>query len=249
MRIPRVFVDEALSCGSVFALPDPAARHVHRALRLAIGAPLVLFNGLGGAYEAHIEAIDARIVRVRVGALCRDDREPTLELGLAQAISKGAKMDYTIQKAVELGVSWIQPLFAERSVVRLDRERAPARLARWREVARSACEQCGRNRVPMIRPVVELPRWMSEGQDDSNAGVTRLVLDPAAATSVSRIAEVQSSVWMLVGPEGGLTPGEISGAEQAGFQPVRLGPRILRTETAAVAAVTIAQWLWGDLND
>ena len=248
MRVPRIFVDAELRCGSLLELPQAPARYVHRVLRLSAGAPLSLFNGLGGEYEGQLDRAAKSRLWVRVGAHRTEDHEPERELGLAQAVSRGAKMDYAIQKAVELGVSWIQPLVAERSVVRLDHQRAPSRLEHWRGVARSACEQCGRNRVPSIRPVREVAEWVAEPPGaHCDSAATRLVLDPGAATSIGRAPAVGRQIRMLVGPEGGLTVDELAAAERAGFQPVHLGPRILRTETAAVAAITIIQLLWGDL--
>ena len=206
------------------------------------GDAVVVFDGAG--FEAHgtITGMGRRGLEVELKPAEPVSRESALAICLAQGISTGDRMDYTVQKAVELGATCIQPLATERSVVRLDAERADRRLDHWRAVAASACEQCGRNLLPEIAPVMPLREWLAGVQ--SHAG-TRLTLDP---TGDDRLASLpaRSGVTLLAGPEGGLSSAELDAARQAGFVGVRLGPRILRTETAAVAAMAAMQALWGD---
>jgi 16S rRNA (uracil1498-N3)-methyltransferase len=181
-------------------------------------------------------------VTLRVGEPSLVDREAPLPVTLAQGISSGERMDYTVQKAVELGVDAIQPLAVERSVVRLNAERAAKRLAHWQAVSIAACEQCGRNRVPEVRPVATYTAWLAAAP----AEVTRLTLSPAASSTLHDLERPRGQIVLLVGPEGGLSPREHEDAAAAGFTAVRLGPRVLRTETAAVAALAAMQALWGD---
>lgn len=238
----RVHVAMPLAVGDVFQLPGDAAHHVAQVLRMRAGEPLILFNGEGGEYAAVIEAVQRRAVRVRVDAFDPVDRESRLSLTLAQCVSKGDRMDYTIQKAVELGVAAIVPLLSARSVVKLDGERWEKKLDHWRGVIVSACEQSGRTRVPMLAPVQKLESWLPS----SGEGL-RLVLAPNAGVSLKTLPPA-AAITLLVGPEGGLSDDEIALASRAGYTGVRLGPRVLRTETAGVAALAAAQALWGDLG-
>ncbi|MBI1965412.1 MAG: 16S rRNA (uracil(1498)-N(3))-methyltransferase [Betaproteobacteria bacterium] len=241
----RIFVHGHLGAGGKCALPPAQARHVARALRLRPGDAVTLFNGDGNEYGAEIERIgkDAATLNVTGGRAV--DREAPFAVTLAQAVSSGERMDYTVQKAVELGVAGIQPLVSARNVVRLREERAVKRLAHWQAVVIAACEQCGRNRVPPVEPPLEFHAWLAltaKAQD----GAAKLLLSPRAADSLHRLARPAAGVILLAGPEGGLAPEEERAAEQTGFHPVRLGPRVLRTETAAVAALAALQALWGD---
>lgn len=220
------------------------AHHVLHVLRLQSGDALTLFDGHGAQYEARIRAIDKSGLLLTVGERHEVNRESPLTVVLAQGISSGERMDYTVQKCVELGVAAIQPLQTQRSVVRLTSERADKRVAHWQTVAVAACEQCGRNRLPAIHPVQALTNWLAV--PDHSEGGERFLLSPRASTRLREHARPAGTVTLLVGPEGGWDDAEIAAAERAGFAPLALGPRVLRTETAAVAALAAMQALWGD---
>ncbi|PKO30387.1 MAG: 16S rRNA (uracil(1498)-N(3))-methyltransferase [Betaproteobacteria bacterium HGW-Betaproteobacteria-7] len=243
MNLPRFYCREALSPGAHVELPEPVARHAVRVLRLPPGAPMVLFDGRGGEYLAHIE----RIERDRVFAELADwrdiERESPLAITLVQALQAGEKMDFTIQKAVELGVRDIVPVESRRSVMRLTGDRAGKRVAHWQGVAAAACEQCGRNQVPLVAPLEKLENWLARPAD----GVLRLMLAPDGAQSLADLPPAQN-IQLLIGAEGGLDPQEVIAAAQVGFQAVRLGPRVLRTETAGLAALALIQGIWGDFR-
>jgi len=239
---PRLFCDLPLSIGAEIVLPEFAARHAVTVLRLQAGDVLRLFNGAGGEYDASLIAVNKRETRVRLTGFHAGGRESPLEITLALGISAGERMDYSLQKATELGVSAIAPLATERSVVKLAGERADKRLQHWQHVVIAACEQCGRNRVPAVAPVQKLFSYLAEV--DRNKRL--LLLSPDAATPLKRIAPA-TDVVLLVGAEGGLAPAEFEAAAASGFEAVSLGPRILRTETAPVAALAVLQALWGDL--
>ena len=243
MRIPRIHHPAALSSGARIELSDTAANHVARVLRLPVGAPLILFNGSGGEFAATLAAIDKRRVLVDVGSFQDQEREPPLQIWLAQGVSRGERMDYTIQKAVELGVSRIIPLFTEYCGVQLQGERLEKRIKHWQGVVISACEQCGRNRIPPVDTPVTLTQWLAM----PGKGL-RLVLAPDAEHSLAQLPEPGGPVTLLIGPEGGLADQEIALAKQAGYAGLRLGPRILRTETAAVAALAAMLGTWGDFR-
>ena len=243
MNLPRFYCREALSPGACIDLPEPVARHAVRVLRLPPGAAMVLFDGRGGEYAAHIERIEKNRVVVMLGAWQDVERESTLTVTLVQAVQAGEKMDFTIQKAVELGVADIVPVDSRRSVTRLAGERAAKRGAHWQGVAAAACEQCGRNQVPQVAPLQKLEHWLAQ---PARPGL-RLMLAPEAEHSLADLPPA-SAVQLLIGAEGGLDPQEMRAAEQAGFQAVRLGPRVLRTETAGLAALAALQALWGDFR-
>ena len=246
MPTPRFFCPEPLSPEASIDLPEDAARHACRVLRLRVGDELTLFDGRAGEYAACIAAIDRQRVRVDVGAWRDVECEAPLALTLVQALQSGEKMDLTVQKAVELGVSRIVPVTSRRSVVRLEGERAARRVEHWRGVVLSACEQCGRNRVPEVCALQGLENWLGQaaGQD-----VLRLMLAPGAEQSLDRIVPAHNGkIELLIGAEGGLAPEELAMAVAAGFKPLRLGPRILRTETAGLAALAAIQCLWGDFR-
>lgn len=241
MAEPRIHLPGPLATGATLSLPEPAFRHVVQVLRMRTGEALILFDGGGGEYEARLEAVGKREAQVRVGAFRDVNRESPLRVTLAQAVSKGERMDYTIQKAVELGVSEIVPLLSERSVVKLDAERWDKKLEHWRGIAASACEQSGRTQVPLVRPVAELPRWLHE----PSAGL-RLVLAPGAGGALPDQLPPAAPVVLLVGPEGGFSEAELDLARRQGCRPLQLGPRTLRTETAGLAALAVLQARWGD---
>ncbi|MBS1140239.1 MAG: rRNA m(3)U498 methyltransferase [Proteobacteria bacterium] len=244
MNSPRFYCREALSPGAHVELPEPVARHAVRVLRLPPGAPMVLFDGRGGEYPAHIERIERDRVFAVLGAWCETERESPLAITLVQALQAGDKMDFTIQKAVELGVRDIVPVESRRSVIRLAGDRAAKRVAHWQGVAASACEQCGRNQVPLVAPLEKIENWLARPAN----GVLRLMLAPDAEESLASIRPV-GEVQLLIGAEGGLDPQEVMAAKQAGFQAVRMGPRVLRTETAGLAALAAMQALWGDFRE
>lgn len=237
----RFFVDLPLSPGAKIELPPVPAHHAARVLRLVKGAEVVLFNGRGGEFPAVLEWVD----RDGVTARCREwrdaERESPLDIRLAQGISSGERMDYTLQKAVELGVTAIQPLAMRRSVVKLTPERASRRVEHWQGIVMAACEQCGRNHLPPVAMPLDVPQWLAGGP----AGL-KLYLSPGADTTLKDLSPPAGPVWLVAGPEGGFDPEEAALITDFDFTPVRLGPRILRTETAALAAVAAMQALWGD---
>ena len=244
MNLPRFYCREALSPGAHVELPEPVARHAVRVLRLPPGAPMVLFDGRGGEYPAHIERIERDRVVAELAAWNEVERESPLAVTLIQALQAGDKMDFTIQKAVELGVRDIVPVESRRSVLRLAGERAAKRVAHWQGVVASACEQCGRNQVPLVAPLEKLENWLARPAK----GVVRLMLAPDAEQTLAALPPARE-VQLLIGAEGGLDPQEVLAAQQCGFQAVRLGPRVLRTETAGLAALAAMQALWGDFRE
>lgn len=241
MSSPRFYISVPLAADTRLDLPEAAAHHAARVLRLRAGDAVVLFDGRGGEYAASIAAIGKHDVTVAIGEHHAIERESPIAVTLAQAISSGERMDLTVQKAVELGVARIVPVESERCVVRLKGERAEKRAAHWRQIAIGACEQCGRNRVPEIGPVVTLHAWLA-----ATSNAQRWLLAPEATKPLREMPRPERPVEILVGPEGGLTDAEIAAATRAGFEPVRLGPRVLRTETAAPALLAAMQALWGD---
>lgn len=243
MALPRFHCPLPLTPGATLALPEPAARHAVRVLRLGTGDAITLFNGEGGEHEARIEGAGRGQVLARVIARHDVERESPLPVVLAQALCAAEKMDLIVQKAVELGVAGIQPLASARSVARLSAMRAARKLGHWRGVAVAACEQCGRNRVPPVSEVAELRRWAGSRP---LAGGTGLLLSPEADCSLSQFGPPAGPVTVLIGPEGGFTPDEEAAALAAGFRRVRLGRRVLRTETAGLAALAALAALCGD---
>lgn len=247
MTAPRFYSPVPLSADSSIDLSENAARHACRVLRLRAGDDLTLFDGAGGEYTARIAAVARERVSVEVLQWRDVECEAPIQLTLVQALQAGEKMDMTMQKAVELGVARIVPVASRRSVVRLDGERALRRLEHWRGVVASACEQCGRNRVPEVAALGGLDRWLGQ---PAASGVLRLMLVPGAAQTLNDLAipAPGGEVELLIGAEGGLAPEEVALAAAAGYQGVRLGPRILRTETAGLAALAAIQCLWGDFG-
>ena len=215
-----------------------------RVLRLKPGAHLILFNGAGGEFHAILEYMDKHTATARVEKYVAREAESFLKITLAQSIAKGERMDYSLQKATELGIDSILPLITQRSVVRLSNDQLAKRLLHWQRVVISACEQCGRNRIPGILTPLNYLDWLQIRPQDEMA----LVLNPDATKSLSQLSPPTGSITLLIGPEGGLTADEISAAKVAGFIDICMGPRILRTETAGVAALAALQTLWGDLN-
>ena len=243
MRIPRIYTDTPLQAGAEAQLDDKAAHHIGRVLRMQPGQVLSLFNGDGQDYPALIASASKKNVTVQVEQPTANSSESALEIVLGQTLSKGDRMDYAVQKATEMGVTRIVPLSTERCDVRLKGDREDKRLSHWRSVAISAAEQCGRARVPDILPVMNITEWL----EYSRRCEVRLVLHHRTEQSLDSLAK-PNSVALMIGPEGGLSADEIAQAEKSGFLPVALGPRVLRTETAPVAAIALCQWLWGDFD-
>lgn len=242
MRIPRVFTPQPLGSDSAVQLEPQPSRHLARVLRLRVGDPLTLFDGRGGEYTAEITDIGRRSVAVKTGRHRAGDGAGGLAIHLGVAVSRAERMDWVVQKATELGVTSISPLFTEYAGVRLSDERADKRLRHWRQIAVSACEQCGRCLLPEVHRAIALDDWL--------AGTTaerRLVLHPRGGAAVD-LSATPASVALLAGPEGGFSDAEVSAAQRAGFTSLRLGPRILRTETAPVAGIAILQAWWGDMR-
>ncbi|MGA9422384.1 MAG: 16S rRNA (uracil(1498)-N(3))-methyltransferase [Rhodanobacteraceae bacterium] len=243
MRIPRVHVAEPLAPGIALLLSGQTAEHLTRVLRLGSGNALVLFNGDGGAYSGAIADVSRRGVRVTVGdALPDRPVESPLHLTLAQSIARGEKMDWIVQKATELGVAAIVPIVTERTEIRLDARRTERRLAHWQAVIVSACEQSGRMRVPSLAPPQRLTDWIAGL--DGTAGL-RLALDPEAELSTRELERFERAS-LVVGPEGGLSDVDLTALRSSGFRGLRLGPRILRVETAGVSALAALQAVHGD---
>jgi 16S rRNA (uracil1498-N3)-methyltransferase len=242
MPTPRIHCELKLGPGAQFALSPEAAQHVAKALRMKAGDALVVFDGRGGEYEATIQRIEKDRVDVKTGAWREADLEAPLAVGLVQGVPEADKMDWIIQKATELGVAWIQPVTCERSVVRLSGERAARRESHWQRVAIAAAEQCGRSRVPDVRPTLAFVTWVA--QDERHA---RWLLDPHGPPMAGRAAP-QGPFELVVGPEGGLSERERDLALSRGGESVGLGPRVMRTETVSVAALAAIHALWGDFR-
>jgi 16S rRNA (uracil1498-N3)-methyltransferase len=224
-------------------LPDNVAQHAAGALRMKDGDPLVLFNGDGREHRG-VLVRQGKHAEAHLIGLASVDRESPLDITLVQGISTGERMDYTLQKSVELGIRAIQPVMMLRTVVRLDPDKRHKRRQHWLGVAASACEQCGRNRLPEVLEIEDFTDWLARTRHDA---MPRFILDPEAGARLSSMAPPEGPVSLIAGPEGGLDPRERDAALAAGCVPISLGPRILRTETAAVAALAAMQGLWGDL--
>ncbi|MDY0064992.1 MAG: 16S rRNA (uracil(1498)-N(3))-methyltransferase [Steroidobacteraceae bacterium] len=244
MRLNRIFCDGPLAGGAEVTLPAAGAYHVTRVLRMRESAPLIVFDGVQGDFRAEISRIDGGQVVVRLLEQLPGTAESPLRITLAQGVSRGERMDWTLQKATELGVAAVTPVLTARSVVRLDEKQALRKQAHWRGVVISACEQCGRSRIPSIAEPISLKTYLANTRREG----LRIVLSPTAPGSLAGFASLPSRVELLIGPEGGLDDDELMAAQQSGFTPVRLGPRVLRTETAAVVALSVLQALWGDLQ-
>ena len=241
MRIPRFFCPDLVSSQQQLDLPDSVHRHAVQVLRLRPGGQIRLFNGQGLEHEATLTLVDKRQSRVDIGQRIAEQSESPLKITLLQGISRGERMDFAIQKAVELGVTRIMPVMTERCNIQLKQDRAQKRLDHWQGVLISACEQSGRAFLPELTPVTNLQSALTSVQDE-----LKLVLDPQASTGFHDLPRSQT-LTLLIGPEGGLSDDEIQQARQQGFTAVKFGPRILRTETAATAALAVVQTLWGDL--
>ncbi|HEZ6399606.1 TPA: 16S rRNA (uracil(1498)-N(3))-methyltransferase [Neisseria meningitidis] len=239
--MPRFHLPENLSVGQTVALPDNIVRHLN-VLRVRPNENITLFDGKGKAHAARLTVLEKRRAEAEILHEDTTDNESPLNITLIQSISSGERMDFTLQKSVELGVTAIQPIISERCIVRLDGERAAKRLARWQEIVISACEQSGRNTVPPVLPII----GYREALDKMPSESTKLIMSINRARKLGDIRQPSGAIVFMVGPEGGWTEQEEQQAFDAGFQAVTLGKRILRTETAPLAALAAMQTLWGD---
>ncbi|AWB65280.1 16S rRNA (uracil(1498)-N(3))-methyltransferase [Saccharobesus litoralis] len=242
MRIPRIYHPNLFETNQTITLSDDAANHVGRVLRMKPQQQIVLFNGDGCDYECTLTEVSRKKVLAHVDASKPLSNESPLAIHLGQVISRGDRMEFTIQKSVELGVSEITPLYSERCGVKLNAERLAKKVEQWQKVVISACEQSGRAKVPTVNPVIELDEWLAKPFSG-----TRVNLHPYANQTMNQLDIFDGAAQLLIGPEGGLSDEEISAADAAGFKNVLMGPRILRTETAALAALSMLQCLYGDL--
>ncbi len=242
MRIPRIFCKQALASGIDIELDESGARHVGKVLRMQAGRPLLLFNGEGGEYDATIVDVGKKNVCVTIGEYHPDDRQSPLSIHLGIGISRGERFEHVLQKATELGVTQITPLFTERTEVKLAGPRLEKKQLQWQQIIVSSCEQCQRNRLPRLTDPLRYDAWIADVEAEQ-----RFVLHHR---STKALADTQkpASIALVIGPEGGLSQTEIDRALQQQFQPLTLGPRVFRTETAPLAAISIMQYLWGDLG-
>ena len=241
MRAPRIFVDQQLSPGSQMALDESAFRYISQVLRLRVGQTLILFDGSGCDYEAELTTCKRASCTVKIIREISREQPPQLDLHLGIGISRGERMDFSIQKSVELGINTITPLFTQRSMVQLKADRRDKRLAHWLGVIRSACEQSGRSLLPQLNPPASLSDWLA-------AHPGGLMLYHKASETLATRPAPEDELNLLIGPEGGLSETERLQAVACGFTGVRLGPRVLRTETAPIAALAAIQVLWGDFR-
>lgn len=243
MNLPRIYQKCPLELYQELILVEQTAHHLTNVLRLTVADKFIIFNGNGREYLAEIIAINKKITRVIIHD-CIDTRtESPLNIHLAQGISRGEKMDFILQKAVELGITEFTPLFTDRCNVKLPADRIAKRLQHWQGIIISACEQSGRTIIPTLHSPINYRQWLSKGNTD-----LRLILHPHAQFKLNQLAFTGDAITIVIGPEGGLTDPEIVAAETQGFQRLNLGPRILRTETAPLAAITALQYQWGDMR-
>lgn len=244
MRLNRVFCDAALASGLELELAPASAYRLARVLRMREGAIIAVFDGKGTEFHARITKLDTNKAVLRLLERISRDSESALDITLVQGISRGERMDWTLQKATELGVTAIVPVLSARSVVRLDEHQASRKQAHWHGIVSAASEQSGRTRIPCLAQPVALLDYLA---DSAKEGL-RALLSPSAQTALAGVAGAPGRIELLIGPEGGLSDEEAIVAQEVGFTPVHLGPRVLRTETAAVVALSILQSLWGDLR-
>ena len=242
MRIPRIYTEQVLASDSRLELEPGPSAHIARAMRMRAGDSLTLFDGRSGEYAARINTVGKKTVLVDIGTHRDREAESPLAIHLGIAISRGDRMDWLIQKATELGVKSLSPLLSERTEVKLKGERADKKRHHWQQITIAACEQCGRNRLPQIAPLQSLPQWLATTRADY-----KYVLHHRALAEATQ-QQPPDGIALLIGPEGGLSETEIERAEHCGYQSLSLGPRVLRTETAPLAAVAILQARWGDMS-
>lgn len=242
MRVSRLYVNVALNAGGHIELDDDAAHYVRTVLRLKAGDAIVLFNGQGGEYPSRFSEVSRKQVRVEIAAFTARDVESPLRVSLGMGISRGDRMDWAVQKAVELGVTELTPLLTERCVTKLTDDKKQQRWQHWRGIIRHAAEQSGRSRLPVLGAITEFADWVERPQG------LKVFLDPYATQTLADLQPSGSQITLLSGPEGGFSEGEREVAKAAGFVPVRMGARILRTETAVISALSAVQALWGDFR-
>jgi 16S rRNA (uracil1498-N3)-methyltransferase len=243
MRIPRIYVDLPLQENSIFDLPAASFQHVCKVLRLKNDYSLILFNGKGGQFKAKLFNVEKRSAQVATEAFQTLENESPFKVTIGQTISRGERMDYAIQKAVEAGVHSIQPLFSDRCEVKLNSERLDKKLLHWQQIAISATEQSGRGHVPQIMEPINLLDWVADCKD-----MLKITMHHHSAKPISEMTQpLDKNVSVLIGPEGGLTEEEVESSISQGFPPVALGPRVLSTETAPVVVLTCINLLWGDI--
>ncbi len=242
MRLTRIYLDQNLNVGSQIELSREATRHLVTVLRAKAGDKVILFNGQGGEYAATLVTTGSKNSTVQIESFEQTERESPLKIHLGIGISRGDRFDHVIQKATELGVSEVSPLYTERTEVRLKGDRVEKKLNHWRQIAISACEQCQRNTVPPIHPPQNLSQWLTDIDCEQ-----KFVLHHRSDHALSVNTPPPNSVALLVGPEGGLANLEIDQANEADFQHLTLGPRVLRTETAPLVALSVLQFVWGDI--
>lgn len=243
MSAPRFYCPVTLPPSGLFELPPDAAHHAHRVLRLREGDPVQIFDGEGHASNGNINSISGKHVDVNISGSCAVQHAPALRIVLAQAMTSSEKMDWIVQKATELGAAEIQPVNTQRSVAKLTSERAEKRAEHWRGVVIAACEQSGRNDLMQVYPPLDFSHWLANLDKSSGS---KFILLPDGALALHAHNKPQGTVTLLIGPEGGFSADEALMARQAGFSPVLLGPRVLRTETAALAGLAALQTLWGE---
>jgi 16S rRNA (uracil1498-N3)-methyltransferase len=248
MRIPRIFIDTELNENTTLTLPDSAFQHLCKVLRLKTDHPIRVFNGRefngkGGQFNATLCNVEKRSANVHITNFEALDNESPIQVTIGQTLSRGERMDYAIQKSVEAGVYAIQPLFSERCEVKLQDSRAEKRQQHWQQIAISAAEQCGRGVVPVVYPPVELKDWVVNCNE-----MLKFTLHHHSAKPINQFQQpVSNRIAVLIGPEGGLTEKEVQLSEKAGFNAITLGPRVLRTETAPIVALSVIHTLWGDI--
>jgi 16S rRNA (uracil1498-N3)-methyltransferase len=240
--IPRFHCPFPLAPGATVDLPPEAAHHATKVLRMDEGDGVILFDGRGGEWFGTLRRV-GKTMAVALESYDDEDRQAPISITLAQGLPAADKMDWIVQKSVELGVAGIAPVACRRSLIRLSGERMERRIAHWQAVAVAACEQCRRNRVPEVAPLVDLPQFLGGNAGDNGM---RLVLAPGAATRLAELPKPDGPVILLIGPEGGFEDGELAAAVSTGFRAVSMGPRVLRTETAGLAALAAMMALWGD---
>ena len=242
MRVPRIYTNQTLLLGEELTLSKNSSRHLVSVLRMKVGQSAILFNGEGGQYIGRLTNASKTNSTVLIDGFSAVEKESNLKIHLAVGVSKGDRMDWIIQKATELGVTEISPIFTGRTEVKLSGSRLDKKLSHWQQIAISACEQSQRNRVPSINPILSFDAWLELKHNG-----LKLLMNHLGDLGLSEISPKDQHIVLLVGPEGGLSENEICVAEASGYTSVSMGPRILRTETAPVAALSILQSLWGDM--
>lgn len=240
MRIPRIYTQQPLQENTAIGLEPQASQHLSKVLRMSEGAEVTLFNGQGGEYSATISQLAKKQLTVEVGEKNSHDKQSPLDIHLGIAISKGDRMDWVMQKATEIGITKVSPLYTERTEVKLKGDRAKKKSDHWQQVIISACEQSGRNQLMLLEQPLSLSEWLASTQADK-----KFVLHHRSDNGLNSV-EKPTSVALLIGPEGGLSNDEITQAQRHDFSALTLGPRVLRTETAPIAAASILQYIWGD---